>query len=398
MAEPEILDVPPEEAIRHFKSKGYHAGFSWQDTDATEHLQSFTAAKAMRLDVLEALRGEVDRAIADGTTFEAFAHELQPKLVKLGWWGKQPVFDPETGLTQISQVGSMRRLRIIFDTNIRMSYARGRWDRIERVAEYAPWLRYVATRDERTRPQHMAWHGTVLPWDHPFWRSHYPPNGWRCRCTVMQLSEADLKEFGLRPSKAPPEGWDKARDWRNRRTGKTYQVPVGIDPGFQHNAGLLKPAAESANRLIAKIDRAEPALQRFGIGRPWNTALFARHMSGSSGADWPVAITDGPVARRLGAASSVVRFSSDSARKQARRHEDIGAGDYELVQYALDHGEWFEGRQNHHVQGFVRADGRWWKVVLKRTVDGGRVYLVTLHKVERRKLLSARSRYAAAIP
>jgi uncharacterized protein with gpF-like domain len=32
--------------------------------------------------------------------------------------------------------------------------------------------------DGRTRPMHAAWHNTVLPFDHPFWKTHYPPNGW----------------------------------------------------------------------------------------------------------------------------------------------------------------------------------------------------------------------------
>ena len=151
--------------------------------------------------------------------------------------------DPLTGKTRIVQLGSPRRLRIIFDTNLRMSYARGRWERIERVAKSRPYLRYVAVQDARTRPDHMAWHGTVLRWDDSWWRTHYPPNGWRCRCTVMQLSENDLEDDGFTPSSGPPPGSGKTRPWTNKRTGETVQVPAGIDPGFQHNVGLLGRAA-----------------------------------------------------------------------------------------------------------------------------------------------------------
>ena len=43
-------------------------------------------------------------------------------------------------------------------------------------------LRYVAVLDARTRPEHRAWHGLILPIDHPLWDTHYPPNGWGCRC------------------------------------------------------------------------------------------------------------------------------------------------------------------------------------------------------------------------
>ncbi|MCY4431144.1 MAG: hypothetical protein OXC11_12235, partial [Rhodospirillales bacterium] len=105
MAKPEILNVPPEEAVRDFRAKGLHAGFDWRDTDAEQHLVSFTAVKAMRIDVLEALRHEVDRAISDGTTFGSFQEALEPRLTKLGWWGRQKLRDPETGVEKVVQLG-----------------------------------------------------------------------------------------------------------------------------------------------------------------------------------------------------------------------------------------------------------------------------------------------------
>ncbi len=46
---------------------------------------------------------------------------------------------------------------------------------------------YTAVGDERTRPEHQAMNGMRLPKDHPFWRENMPPNGWNCRCTVMEV-------------------------------------------------------------------------------------------------------------------------------------------------------------------------------------------------------------------
>ena len=94
---PEILNVRPEEAIRHFRSKGFHVGFDWRDTEASEHLTSFTVAKAMRLDILQDIRTAVDRALAEGRTFEKFQAELEPLLRRRGWWGRQALTDPVTG-------------------------------------------------------------------------------------------------------------------------------------------------------------------------------------------------------------------------------------------------------------------------------------------------------------
>ena len=406
MAKPEILNVPPEEAVRDFRAKGLHVGFDWRDTDAAQQLVSFTAAKATRLDVLTALKRSVDRTIADGITFGTFRDGLEPQLRKLGWWGRQPMTDPETGETRIVQLGSPRRLRTIFDTNLRMAYARGRWERIERLAEARPLLRYVAVLDARTRPEHMRWHGTVLPLDHPFWRTHYPPCGWHCRCTVVQLSYEEMEEFGFALSEAPPEGWDRTRPWLDKRHGRTVRVPVGIDPGFQHNVGLVDVGKASADRLIQKIDAASPDLGRAAVGQPWRTRLFSRFLDaagrGTDHGDVAVAMLDDGAAGAIGARSRVVRLSGETAAKQAGRrrltdrdlgHPDVRAGDYALAQRILDEGELFKPH-GRRIVGFVTVDGQLWRAAIKATGDGTEIYLDTLHKAKARDLAVARSRYS----
>ena len=260
MARPEFLSVPPEEAIRFFREKGYHVAFDWRDTSALHHTRSFTVSKVMQLDILEDIRAAMDAAKADGTTFETFRDELEPLLRSKGWWGRQAMRDPLTGEVHDVQLGSVRRLRTIFDTNIRMAIARGRWERIQRQAESRPYLRYMAVLDARTRPDHRAWHGTVLPHDHPFWETHYPPCGWHCRCTVMQLSQFDLEDFGYEVTE-PPAGWNDTRPWVDRRNGRTVQVPVGIDPGFQHNVGTIDLVQDARSRLDEKL-RDAPATVR----------------------------------------------------------------------------------------------------------------------------------------
>ena len=259
MAAPEILDVPPEEAIEHFRAKGFHVGFDWRDTAAAQHLRSFTVAKAMEVDLLRDIRRAVDRAIAEGATFETFREELEPTLRRRGWWDRREMRDPLTGEVREVQLGSPRRLRTIFDTNLRTAYARGRYQRIERVAKARPYLRYIAVLDARTRPDHRAWHGTVLPWDHPWWHTHYPPNGWRCRCTVQQLSADDLDEFGYKVSRRSPSGPERL--WTNPRTGETRMVPQGIDPGFDHNVGTADIVGEAREQLERKLADAPEAVR-----------------------------------------------------------------------------------------------------------------------------------------
>ena len=260
MPDPEPLNVAPEEAIEHFRAKGYHVGFDWRDTAAAQHIVSFTVAKAMEVDILRDIRGAVNRAIAEGRTFEQFRDELEPMLRRRGWWGRREMRDPVTGEIREVQLGSPRRLRTIFDTNIRTAYAHGRWKRIERVADARPFLRYVSVLDDRTRPQHRAWHGTVLPWDHPWWNTFAPPNGWGCRCIIQQFSQDELDDFGYEVSSSPPAS--HGRLWTNSRTGETRMVPSGIDPGWDHNVGKTDLVGEARERLAAKVQDAPAAVRR----------------------------------------------------------------------------------------------------------------------------------------
>ncbi len=238
MPSPVLKSLTPEEAIKSFRKKGYAIGFSWRDVWKEEHAVAFTVAKAMRIDILEDIRGATDKAISKGIAFGEFKKQLAPVLQAKGWWGRKEIEDPLDGKLKPATLGSNRRLRTIYDTNMRMAHATGRWERIERLKDRRPYLRYIAIQDERTRETHAAWHDTVLPVDHPFWDTHYPPNGWRCRCSIQQLGDRDLKRFGHKVSpRAPDQG---SRDILDRRRGEIHKVPRGIDLGFDYNVGKAR--------------------------------------------------------------------------------------------------------------------------------------------------------------
>lgn len=230
-----LKPLPPEEALRFFRSKGLATGFAWEDVWQEEHARAFTVAKAMQREVLEDIRAALDDALAEGRTLAQFREELTPVLQARGWWGRQEMEDPLTGETREVQLGSPRRLRTIFETNMRSAYQAGRWERIQRVKTAMPYLRYVATMDGRTRPEHRAWHGTVLPVDDPWWDTHYPPCGFRCRCTVTQMNGRTLERRGFEVTETPPRF--PPRTYTNRRTGEVTTIEGGISPGFNFNVG-----------------------------------------------------------------------------------------------------------------------------------------------------------------
>lgn len=48
-------------------------------------------------------------------------------------------------------------------------------------------LQYRTANDDKVREEHALLHETTLPVSDPFWDKYYPPNGWNCRCTVVQV-------------------------------------------------------------------------------------------------------------------------------------------------------------------------------------------------------------------
>ena len=167
--------------------------------------------------------------------------------------------------------GSVQRQRLetIFRTNLHTAYANGHWDSIQRTKERRPYLRYAAVMDDRTRPEHRAWHGTVLPVDDPWWETHAPPNGWNCRCRVIAVSERMLQRQGWQVSERPAS---PTRPVLNKRTGEVAQVPVGIDLGWDYNPGNGAARRAEVSRLFA--ERLETAFPGEGAGKiyEWDPA------------------------------------------------------------------------------------------------------------------------------
>lgn len=233
-----VFDLRPEAAIAYLDAKGYRTSIDWTDTFNEEHDAAFTVAKIAKLDLLRTIHVSLLDAMTNGTPFEAWAADLKPQLERAGWWGR--VTNPDiTGVAAPVFVGP-RRLRTIYDTNIRMARSAALWERVQASKALLPFLKYSAVLDRRTRPQHAAWNGTILPVDHPFWLTHFPPCGWNCRCTALQYSQGMLDRAGLTVTEVPDV---TPVPFFNKSTGQTVNVPRGIDPGFGYNPGVARRQA-----------------------------------------------------------------------------------------------------------------------------------------------------------
>jgi SPP1 gp7 family putative phage head morphogenesis protein len=71
---------------------------------------------------------------------------------------------------------------------INSSQQAAKWVDITRNAEVLPLLQYDTAGDNRVRPAHQALDSIIRPVNDAFWKNHYPPLDFGCRCTVRQLA------------------------------------------------------------------------------------------------------------------------------------------------------------------------------------------------------------------
>lgn len=80
-------------------------------------------------------------------------------------------------------------LKVEYHQAVTSARAARRWQDIVRTKDLYPHIQYIAVNDDRTRPLHKKWHGIILPIEHKFWDSHYPPNDYGCRCTARRTDK-----------------------------------------------------------------------------------------------------------------------------------------------------------------------------------------------------------------
>lgn len=261
MADPLQLGVvEPQAAIAAFEKRGLlQPSFRWQEVWGPEHTRAFAVAGVSRLDVLQIFKDEIEAAVRDGHSLADFRQAIVPRLTAKGFWGDVEVTDPVTGERRISRFDN-RRLGLIFDVNLRQSYAEGSWTAMWRNRARQPFGTYITMRDEHVRATHRAWDGVTLPLEHPWWETHTPPCGWRCRCRVKAGAQKDIDRriaAGL-PVKlqAPPE---QLITYVNPLTGEIQPVPRGVDPGFGYRKGLAgERDAELHDTMLRKALASYP--------------------------------------------------------------------------------------------------------------------------------------------
>ena len=100
-------------------------------------------------------------------------------------------------------------LQAEYQTSLASSRMAAEWNRIVADADLLPLLEYDTVGDGRVRPTHAALDKICRPVNDKFWTNYYPPNGWRCRCSVRQITAEEGTvtnlQGWLKPDDVPPE-------------------------------------------------------------------------------------------------------------------------------------------------------------------------------------------------
>jgi len=276
--------------------------------------------------------------------------------------------------------GRARRTRVIYETNLRASYAAGRWAQIQQVKAARPYLLYRHNDNVlHPRPLHVSWNGLVIKADDPWWQTHFPPNGWGCQCRVHAVDESYLRQQGKAgPDVAPDDG---TYDWTDKASGKTFRdIPNGVDPGWDYAPGAsvadeLGALARAKGTTLAESE-ASATIAKSYIQALVNHDQFLRFFAGRLGGEYPVAVLDAETRQALATEQALVMLSRETIDTHDH-HPEIGASDYRLAQRIVDEGELYRQDQ-WRILALWRDGGRLYRAALKRTMTGDKNYWLTL--------------------
>ena len=193
------LDFP--EQIEFFRQKISKESQRWNllsdgtPIEGAMHDAAFIVAGANKADLLDDLRGAVDKAIEKGTGLEEFRKDFRNIVENAaGTTGRAKAQRPGKPGGQGSSGKPTSQPPTPPD-------ATRNWP--ELLAR-CPYWKYIHSESVlHPRQEHLDWDGLTLSHDDDFRKTHYPPNDWGCQCQVMAV-----RALGEDDRTKPPEGWN----------------------------------------------------------------------------------------------------------------------------------------------------------------------------------------------
>ncbi len=337
--------VKPEAAIAFWQSRAAMTREEAVALDEGARRRAFfvtgLAEQGMIQDVHEALGA----ALENGETLRDFKARIAGVIAEKGWQGD--------------------RIDTIFRNNMQTAYMAGRWAKAQASRKSRPYGQYLTVGDDHVRPSHAILHKKVFPLDHPFWSSNTPPNGHKCRCYFITLSERQVTGRKLTVEKdMPGDGM-----WTDPDTGMEYHVArPGADAGWGTNPGKSW-VADLAGYAAQRLGHCKPEIASVMVRRYVNGGLdaWAQHPEG----DFPLVTMPSADATLVG------KMSPQTWAKQLQHSPGLTSGDYSLAQEVVEKGrKSSEGASDAYA--LKQADG---VLVVKTARQGDSLYVTDFQRL-----------------
>lgn len=143
-----------------------------------------------QVEMSEAMRRRLERSNYVFSGLKTF-HELNeafPSLLDEN--GNRKTFERFLNdVRKIDETYNSNYLRAEFNFVQASAEMAAKWERFMQDGDRY-YLQYRTAGDAKVRPTHAEMAGITLPASDPFWAEFYPPNGWGCRCSVVQVRKS----------------------------------------------------------------------------------------------------------------------------------------------------------------------------------------------------------------
>ncbi|MRI64542.1 phage head morphogenesis protein [Ornithobacterium rhinotracheale] len=245
----------------------------------------------------EDLAFSLKRNIAEFSAFKetSFRKQLEASLTENGRVLSWQEFKQKADDLNIEY--NRRWLKTEYDQTIATATQAGKYQEYLANKHLYPNLKYKTIGDERVREKHKQWDELILPVEHPFWKTHLPPNDWGCRCYVVPTDEEPNREiqkgeplketFANNPALSGkifptsgyltfgglnPETIEKIIDWSHEMFKKVSSSAKRL----YRNRILKKPREKQFNRIFKGADGGKVLIHKLARkGNDYNDILNA---------------------------------------------------------------------------------------------------------------------------
>lgn len=239
-----LAPVPHDEAAKFIAGKPAVGRAVFDRLLPELKARAFTISGIEAADTLQRAR-DLIAALPQGADWDTqksrLIGEISPYLV-------DDQADEETKARQVAS--AERSAETLMRLHGFQAYSAAQHQVMERQRDAFPSWQYMTFGDGNVRPSHAALNGIVLPADHPFWKDHFPPWDWGCRCQAVPVTAEESADASVAKAGAA-SGWAPGPE-----ALKHMETTGMLDRGDGHPVDIRSPrkrAEESGEDPAAKF-------------------------------------------------------------------------------------------------------------------------------------------------